>query len=84
MILHHLNQKWSGGGSPEHPSPQCDITYTFYKAKTLISNVFCLEKIPRDVSPFSFLSFFFFFACQIFFGRLDPPTKSPRYAPDYD
>ena len=49
MILHHLNQKLSGGGSPEHPFPQGDITYTFYKAKTIISNVFCLEKIPWDV-----------------------------------
>ena len=34
MILHHLNQKLSRGGSPEHPSPKCDITYTFYKTKT--------------------------------------------------
>ena len=33
------------------PPPKCSITYTytFYKAKTIISNVFCLEKIPRDV-----------------------------------
>ena len=31
------------------PPPPCDITCTFYKAKTIISNVFYMEEKTRDV-----------------------------------
>ena len=31
------------------PIPPCDITCTFYKAKTIISNVFYMEEKTRDV-----------------------------------
>ena len=31
------------GEDPQTPS-HCDITYTFYHAKTIISNVFCMEE----------------------------------------
>ena len=30
-------------------TPQCDFTCTFYKAKTIISNVFYMEEKTRDV-----------------------------------
>ena len=33
MILHHLNQKFSGGG-PQTSPRNCDITNTVYNAKT--------------------------------------------------
>ena len=37
------------GKDPQTPPPPCDITCTFYKAKTTISNVFDIEEKTRDV-----------------------------------
>ena len=39
------------GKDPHYPPPPppCDITCTFYKAKTIISNVFYMEGKTRDV-----------------------------------
>ena len=56
FILYKITQFYTikaknvvGEDTQTPPPPHCNITYTFYKAKTIISNVFCLEKIQRDV-----------------------------------
>ena len=41
MILHHFNQKFSGGGPPDHPLWH---HLHIYEAKTITSNVFYMER----------------------------------------